>query len=192
VFANLEAGAATIREYHQILLPGLLQTPEFALARTDRTAVLRPLPNGTPDGIVAGRMMRQRMLRRPGGPEYEAVIDELAIRRLGAPPAVVKKAMYHMTTLVNENPRLTVRVLPLDARIEGYATPITGFTIFTYPDPDDPAVVAIATATVDFILTEPAEVAKHQELFDRLRKEALPEAESLDRILEAAHRLADE
>jgi transcriptional regulator with XRE-family HTH domain len=192
MFANLEAGAATIREYQQTLLPGLMQTPEFALARTDRAAVLRPLPNGTPDGIVAGRLMRQRMLRRPDGPEYEAIIDELAIRRLGAPPAVVKKALYHVATVVNETPRITVRVLPIGARIEGYATPITGFTIFTFPDPDDPVVVAISSPTVDFILTEPGEIAPYEELFDRLRKETLSEAESLDMALEAAHKLADE
>ena len=84
VFANLESGAATIREYQQICVPGLLQTPEYAMARTDPATALEELSDGTSDGIVAGRLMRQRMFRRPGGPDYEAIVDELAIRRLSA------------------------------------------------------------------------------------------------------------
>ena len=192
MFANLEAGAATILEYEQTLIPGLLQTAEFALARTDPIAGLRPLPNGTPDGIVAGRMMRQRMFRRPGGPHYEAIIDELAIRRLAAPPAVVKKALYHVATLVNQNPRITLRVLPVGAQIDGYAIPRTPFSVYTFPDPGAPAVVAIATITAEVLLTEPAEQAPYEDLFDRLRKQALPQPESLDLITEAADRLRDE
>ena len=34
MFANLEAGATRIRDYHQTFIPGLLQIPEFARART--------------------------------------------------------------------------------------------------------------------------------------------------------------
>lgn len=192
MFANLEAGATTIRDYQQILIPGLLQTPEFARARTDSAAVLEDLSNGTPDGIVAGRMMRQRMFRRPGGPDYEAIIDEVAIRRLAAPPAVVKKALYHMATLVNDNPKITLRVLPVDARIEGYAIPRTSFTIYTFTDPDDPTVVAINTGTTELFLTEPGDVALYELLFDRLRKEAMPGPQSLDLITDTAARLADE
>ncbi len=192
MFANLEAGATSIREYQQIFIPGLLQTPEYVRARTDPTAVLEELSNGTPDGIVAGRMMRQRMFRRPGGPTYEAIVDELAIRRLSAPPVVVKKALYHVATLVNDNPKITLQVLPTEARIDGYATPRTSFYIYAFSDPADPAVVVADTFTAELFLTEPAEVAPHEILFERLRKSSLSQAESLDLIVEAADRLSDE
>ena len=188
MFANLEAGATTIREYQQIFIPGLLQTPEYAQARS-AAAVLEPLANGTPNGIVAGRSMRQRMFRRPGGPTYEAIVDELAIRRLAASPEVFKKALYHLTTLVNGNPKITLRVLPIDARIEGYAIPRTSFTIYTYPDPDDPVVVAVTTTTTELFLIQPDEVAPHETLFKRLSDSALSQEESLDLITEAAARL---
>lgn len=192
MFANLEAGATTIREYQQIFIPGLLQTPEYARARTDPAALLAPIPTGKPDGIVAGRMMRQRMFRRPDGPTYEAIIDELVIRRLAASPAVVKKSLYHMTTMVNDDPMITLRVLPVDARIEGYATPRNSFAIYTFADPGDPNVAAIITTTTDLFLTEPTEVAGHEVLFDRLCKSALSQGESLDLITEAAARLSDD
>jgi Domain of unknown function (DUF5753) len=40
LYANLEAGAATIREYQQTFLPGLLQIPEFVRARCDADATI--------------------------------------------------------------------------------------------------------------------------------------------------------
>jgi transcriptional regulator with XRE-family HTH domain len=193
MFANLEAGATNIREYQQIFIPGLLQTSEYARARTDPAATLEQLQDGsTPDGIVAGRMMRQRIFRRPGGPDYEVIVDELAIRRLAAAPEVVKKSLYHMATLVNDSPKITLRVLPVDARPEGYAVPRTSFTVYTFADPDDPVIVAISTITAELFLTEPTEVASYEELFTRLRKEALPDGNSLDLVNEMAARLGDE
>jgi len=192
LFANLEAGATLIRQYEQTFIPGLLQSPEFAYSRTNPAALLRALPNGTPDGVVAGRMMRQRMLRRPEGPVYQAIIDELAIRRLSAPPSVVKKALYHVATLANDHPKISVRVLPVEARIDGYATPDTSFSVYTFADPGDGVVVAIATITAEVVLTEPADVAPYEDLFDRLAKQALSQADSLDLITSAADRLRDE
>src|SRR5436190_20780993 len=66
LYANLEAGAATIREYQQTFLPGLLQIPEFVQARCDADATIEQVNTST-DGIVTGNAGRQRMLRRPGG-----------------------------------------------------------------------------------------------------------------------------
>src|SRR6202453_5241190 len=67
LYANLEAGAATIREYGQTFVPGLLQIPEFVRARITAGVALDPV-SGTADGVLAGRSGRQRMLRRPHGP----------------------------------------------------------------------------------------------------------------------------
>jgi transcriptional regulator with XRE-family HTH domain len=83
-YADLEAGAARIREYQQIFVPGLLQTPEFVRARIAADTTLEPL-KGTVDGVLEGNAGRQRMLRQPGAPSYEVIIDELAIRRRAAP-----------------------------------------------------------------------------------------------------------
>jgi transcriptional regulator with XRE-family HTH domain len=188
LYANLEAGAAQIREYQQVLIPGLLQTPEFAQAQTVSTITLEPLA-GTPDGVLAGRTGRQRMLRRPGAPSYEVIIDELAIRRLGAPPDVVKKQLYHLATTSNGTPAITLRVLPVDARLDSFTVPRCTFSIYTYPDPGDPAVVAVDTVTSDLILTDPAEVTPYDQLYARLRDAALPPADSLDLLTKAATEL---
>jgi transcriptional regulator with XRE-family HTH domain len=191
LYANLEAGAATIREYQQTFVPGLLQIPEFVRARLDTEAVLGPLDYPV-DGIVAGNAGRQRMLRRPGAPTYEAIVDELAIRRLTVPPDVFKKELYHLAQAVNGNPNLSLRVLPIDARIGGYAVPRCTFSIYTYPDPGDPDVVAIDTVTSDVMLTEPADVRPYDQLYNGLRQAALPQEDSLDLLTKAATELPHE
>jgi transcriptional regulator with XRE-family HTH domain len=190
LYANLEAGATTIREYQQTFLPGLLQIPEFVRARTDADATLEPMTT-TVDGVLAGRAGRQRMLRRPGGPTYEVIVDEMAVRRLSAPPTVVKKQLSHLATTVNGSQKNTLRVLPVDARIDGFTVPRCTFSIYTYPDPGDPTAVAIDTVTSDLILTEPAEVTPYEQLYARLREAALPETEGLDLLTKAGNELPD-
>ena len=190
LIANLEAGATTIRQYEQTFVPGLLQVPEFVRARTTATASLEPV-SGTIAGLLAGRAGRQRMLRRPGGPTLEVVLDEVAVHRLAAPPGVMKKQLYHLATAVNTEPRITLRVLPLSARIKDFTVPRCTFTIFTYPDPGDPEVVAVDTVTSDVILTDPDQVTPYDRLFERLREAARPPAESLDLLTSAAASLSE-
>jgi transcriptional regulator with XRE-family HTH domain len=189
--ANLEAGAARIRQYQQTFIPGLLQTPEFAAARAAATPELEPL-EGTAAGVLEGRAGRQRMLRRPGAPSYEVIIDELAIRRLAAPPAVVKKQLFHLATAGNGQPAVGLRVLPVQARIEGYAVPRCSFSIYDYPDPGDPAVVAVDTVTSDVIVTDPAATAPYDQLYARLAAAALDPARSLDLITTHATELPED
>ena len=190
LYANLEAGARQIREYQQTFIPGLLQIPEFVRARAAAGAALEPL-EGTVDGVLEGRDGRQRMLRRPGAPGYEVIIDELAVRRLAGPPGVVKKQLLHLATAVNGRPQVGLRVLPVDVRIGGYAVPRCTFSIYDYPDPGDPVVVAVDTVTSDLILTDPAQTGPYNELYARLADAARSPADSLDLLTQAATTLPD-
>jgi transcriptional regulator with XRE-family HTH domain len=190
LYANLEAGASTIRLYEQTFVPGLLQIPEFVHARTVATATLEPL-SGTDEGVIVGRSGRQRMLRRPGGPTLDVIMDELAVHRLTAPSDVVKKQLYHLATAVNAEPKITLRVLPVLARIKDFTVPRCTFSIYTYPDPGDPQVVAVDTVTSDLILTGPQEVTPYDRLYERLWEAALPPADSLDLLNQAAAGLSE-
>ena len=172
-------------------MPGLLQIPEFVRSRVDTEVTLKPA-NPNADGVLAGRAGRQRMLRRPGGPTYEVIIDEVAISRLAAPPEVVKKQLYYLATAVNGEPKVTAQVLPVHARIDSYAVPRCTFSMYTYPDPGDPAVVAVDTVTSDLILTDPADVRSYEQLYHRLRDAALPPDDSLDLLTKIAADLLDE
>ena len=118
-------------------------------------------------------------------------MDELAVHRLAAPPDIVKKQLYHLATVVNTESKITLRVLPVHARIKDFTVPRCTFTIYTYPDPGDPRVVAIDTVTSDVILTEPDQVTPYDRLYERLWEAALPPAESLDLLTKAAAGLSE-
>jgi transcriptional regulator with XRE-family HTH domain len=190
LYANLEAGATSIREYKQTFMPGLLQIPEFVRARCESDAVLGRTE--FTDGVVAGNAGRQRMLRRPGAPTYEVIIDEVAVRRLSAPPGVFKRQLYHLAALVNGDPKLSMRVLPIDARIVGCAVPRCTFSLYTYADPGDPVVVAADSVTSDLVLTDPADVTPYAQLYAALRQAALPQDDSLGLLTKAATELPDD
>lgn len=191
-YADLEAGATAIREYEQTFLPGLLQIPEFVRARTEADATLQAMTAATIEGITTGNAGRQRMFRRPGGPELEVIVDEVAVRRPAAPPEVVKKQLYHLCTIVQGHPKITMRVLPVDARVIGFTVPRCAFSLYTYPDPGDPSLVIIDTVTNDLILSDPADVAPYDLLYERLRDASLPQADSLELLTAVAAELPEE
>jgi len=104
---------------------------------------------------------------------------------------VVKQQLYHLATAVNGDPKATLRVLPVGAVVEDFTVPRCTFSIYTYPDPGDPDVVAIDTVTSDLILTEPGQVTPYEKLYERLREAALSPADSLDLLTKAAAHLLD-
>lgn len=188
LYANLEAGAATIREFQMTFIPGLLQTPEFTNARADAEALTGPV-DYTVDKAVAARASRQRMLRRPGGPSYEVILDEVAVRRAAAPSEVVKAQLFHLAAIANQIPKLTLRVLPVDADIADFSVPRSAFSIYTFADPGDPDVVVVDNLTDDLVLTDKDDVRRYEELYDRLRDGALPGPESLELLIRTAKTL---
>jgi transcriptional regulator with XRE-family HTH domain len=191
LYADLEAGAAVIRAYEPTYPPGLLQLPEYIRSIYQAPAALEPL-TGTVDGFLAGRAGRQRNLRRPGGPSFEVIVEENAILRLGAPASLVKRQLHHLAEFgKGSQPNVRLRVLPIQALIRGYVLPRSAFSIYAYPDPGDPRVVAIDTVTSDVILTDEAQVTLYERLYERLAEAALTPEESAKLLTEAANALPD-
>jgi transcriptional regulator with XRE-family HTH domain len=191
LYANLEWGAATIREYHQTALPGLLQIPEYVQSLAIAGAALEPA-SGVVEGLLAGRVGRQRFLRRPGGPSVEMIVDEFAVMRLAVPAGVTKQQLRRLAEVVKGGqPSVTLRVLPAHARIRDFMLPRSAFFMYSYPDPKDPRVVAIDTVTSDVILTDEAEIAPYERIWERIREAALTAEESAKFLTEAADALPD-
>ena len=92
----------------------------------------------------------------------------------------MKRSEYHL------------RVLPVRARIGSFTVPRCTFSIYTYPDPGDPDVVAIDTVTSDLVLTDTDQVTSYERLYERLRDAALPPVGSLDLLTKAAAELPDQ
>lgn len=189
LYADLEAGAQLICEYQLTLVPGLLQVPNFtaARARADR----RIYPDGfDPEQAVEARRKRQDVLYREiGPPRYEVVIDELAIRRYAAQAEVVGQQLDHLVVLGHECTNIMIRVLPLIARIDAQMVPRSAFSIYSYPDPDDPVLVAVDTITSDLVITQPDQVEHYRQLHRDLADAALTTADSLDFLATVAENL---
>ncbi|HEY6737489.1 MAG TPA: helix-turn-helix transcriptional regulator, partial [Actinopolymorphaceae bacterium] len=172
LYANLEAGATTIRDYQLTYIPGLLQTPEFVRALTEHDDLTLTGPTSTTvDGMLRGRTTRQRMIRRPDGPTYRVVIDELAVRRPCAPAPIHAAQLRALASGQPEN--IEIRVLPVAARIEAFSAPKSTFSLYTFADPEDPVVGVVDTVTRDDVLATPEEVDPYEKLWARLYTAAL-------------------
>lgn len=190
LYADLEAGARSIAEYQLTLLPGLLQIPAFTEVRARANRGNHP-EHFDPTRALEARAIRQRVLDRAGGPSYEVIIDELAVRRFAAPPDVVRAQLDHLAQVGHDHKRITIRILPLSAALPGHVVPRSAFFTYRYPDPGDPVVVAVDTVTSDLVLTEPADTSPYLDLYQRLQQAALAPADSLDLLAAVAEELPD-
>jgi len=178
LYANLEAGATTIREFAMTFIPGLLQSSNFTRYRVDadrNAGVVFDVAK-----IIEAREGRQRMLRRPQGPDYRVILDEVAIRRFAAPEEVVRQQLYHVAKLVNQNDKYHLRVLPIDVEVPGYNVPRGSFSVYTFSEKDDPTIVLVDTVTSDLEISEAGESQRYVDLFDGLWAAAYDEDRSLD------------
>jgi hypothetical protein len=113
VYVGLEGAASQICWYESELVPGLLQTAEYAAALI-RTAVPH-LDADEVDRRVAFRMSRQTLLTRPvAAPDLTVVLNEAVIRR---PVGGAQVMVGQLTRLIDvgELPNVSVRVLPFVA-----------------------------------------------------------------------------
>ncbi len=106
----LETEARRVTACEIALVPGLLQTAEYArqmISTIDR-------PQSEIERRVATRIGRQAVLSRPNGPELRFLIDEFVLRRLIGGPKVMRTQLRKMVE-ESEWPNVRVRVLPASA-----------------------------------------------------------------------------
>ncbi|GLZ09986.1 transcriptional regulator [Actinomadura sp. NBRC 104425] len=188
--ADLESGADTIRIYDQTSIPGVLQTPEFICSLVELDQLQGTLEY-RPERMADARLRRQQELLREDGPSYEAVLDECVLHRLAIPPQVMAAQLKHMIQVVSEHERLTLRVLPYDARIPGGLLPKSSFFLYTFPDPGDTPLAVVDTVTSDLLVTKRREIVRYTGMYNRLREAALSPEASLTYLSQAADRLTD-
>jgi transcriptional regulator with XRE-family HTH domain len=182
LYAALEAGAVAIREYQDTVIPGLLQTPQYTKAIAANDDLSFGADTSAPDVATRARAERQRMLRLNGA-TYEVIVDEVVIRRLSVPPNVHIAELRHLAA---NSGRASVRILPVDARIDAYTVPRSPFSLYSFGDPKDPRVAAVDTVTSDLILVDEGEVERYEHLYCRLRKAALSPQDSAYLLAKAA------
>ncbi len=181
--AEVECGAARIREYQTELIPGLAQTADYARYRAEVTGAATT----DVDAVVDGRMRRQQQTA-DAGTRYELILEEQALRRLAAPAEVMAEQLAHLLRLV-EQPHISVRVLPIDARLPAGWSPTLPYSVYSYPDRRDPTIVLLdVVGQAPAPMAEPGETRLYVQLHERLSDAALSDVDSAACITDAVAR----
>lgn len=174
---SIESDAARILTFQPMLVPGLLQTAEYA------TEVIRSAgKSATEDEIEAYievRANRQAIFARDNPPQYVCLLDEAVLRREVGGPAVMAAQLGKILE-VNSPPKLTIQVVPFS---QGWHAGADGaFNIYSYPDPMDLDVVNLDYLDGALYLEEDLPVERYQLAFDELRATALASRQSMELV----------
>lgn len=183
-YIGLEAEAVRLRDFQSMVIPGLLQTEDYA------RAVLRTAPSAAAaehvDRQVALRMERQAVLSQASPPDLWVVLSESVLRvQVGGPE--VMRAQLRRLLGVSGHPNVTLQVLPFTTA--AHVQPISPFTILEFPEAADPAVVYLEHLTGSLFLESEEEVGRYTVVFDHLRAEALGTGQSASFIEQVAAEL---
>ncbi|MEW1776676.1 helix-turn-helix transcriptional regulator [Streptomyces sp. NPDC086777] len=174
-YLGYEGAAATLHTYHPIVVPGHLQTREYAEA----LLAPRDLKEDTFHKVVSLRMERQqRMFDGSGRPACVFVLDEASVRRKIGGPEVLAGQLGHLLELSGLD-EVSIRVLPFEAGAH-YST-LGSFVLLGFPDDDD--LLYLEHAAGSMTGGEDLELlARYQECFRTITDMALGEAESAELI----------
>ncbi|MER6540665.1 helix-turn-helix domain-containing protein [Streptomyces sp. 900105755] len=176
-FISLESQAGTMRTLETLVVPGLLQTPEYARAVT--RAAMDGRADDSLDTLVEVRLARQDVLHNDPPLELSAVLDEAVLRREVGGPGVMARQLERLMEAARL-PQVRLQVLPFAA---GAHIGITGpFVIFSFPSTSDLDVVVIDQLTSSLYLERKEDLQAYTEAFDTLRIHALSPEDSLDYI----------
>ena len=177
-YIGLESAASEIRIYEVTLIPGLLQTEEYA-----RTVIAAGTVGGDHEGTernVALLMARQPLLTGDDPPRLWAVLDEAALRRTVGGAGLMRLQLDHLLDLARL-PNVAIQVIPFGAG----AHPAMGrpFVILAFPERADPDVVYLEDLTSALYVEDVDEVDRYNMFFNHLRATALSFEDSAARIM---------
>ncbi|MEU7635062.1 MULTISPECIES: helix-turn-helix domain-containing protein [unclassified Streptomyces] len=174
----LENEATHIRSWEPILVPGLLQTPDYS------EAVIGIGPRHIPpQQVVELAKLRQERQRRieEGGAWFTAIIWEPALTALLSEPHVREGQLTRLLD-VGKRQNVTIQLLPAEASlIAGMSSSFSGFSFGAEANVE--AVTLDGPAHTN-VVEGPEDLAHYVNVFDQLRSAALPPDESAGRIRE--------
>ncbi|GAA5045470.1 helix-turn-helix domain-containing protein [Nocardia callitridis] len=177
---EIEGRAQHVRWFENAVVPGLLQTAEYARAVLLECRSQIPGGRDDIDEAVAVRMTRQRILRS-GRRRFAFIVAEAALHQVVGSRLVM---VEQIRRLIEEarNPRVDLAIVPLAANT---LLGSHGFAMF------DRESVMVETISAELTVTRPSEIAIYDQVFGAMHKLAVHgggAVEILDR-LEAEHRL---
>jgi transcriptional regulator with XRE-family HTH domain len=181
-YLSLEDEASRICEWQPLVVPGLLQTPDYA-----REVVMAFTSDASDiERRVAARMTRRSLLSRSNAPGLHVILDEAILyRRIGD----TKTMRAQLDSLLTDarRPQVTLQVLPFD---RGRHPGLNGtFVILTFEIGLDPDIAYLETPGGDIYLEAEEDVAQRRVAFQELSQIAMTPDESHARIEHAAREI---
>jgi len=185
-YVGLEADAASIQRYQSSVIPGLLQTPEYARAMHEIT--IPPLAPEEIDDWLEVRIKRQRRLTENPELRLWVVLDEAVLHRAVGGPDVMAAQLDHLIEMTNR-PNVTVQVIPYDAGAHPAMDSTFSLLDFTGPVP---SVVYVEGLIGRIYLDNQQDLTRYRQVFELLCAAALAPQQTIELIakVEKQHRRA--
>jgi transcriptional regulator with XRE-family HTH domain len=180
-YVGLEAEATSIRTFQPSVVPGLLQTEEYARAVHDAAEPESSITELTPKVVeqrVKARLRRQRLLTETDPLGFWAVLDEAVLHRGVGGPKTMEGQLGHIVELAALQ-NVTVQVVPYGAG--AHPAPGSMFNILTFSAAVADVVYVEGLAGWIYI-ERPEDVSRYSRVFGRLCDMALDEPDSIDLI----------
>lgn len=175
VYVDLETEASALRTYEAQVVPGLLQTADYA--RAILTAAWVQIEPDEIERRLAVRMRRQELATARSTPvKLWAVLDEAVLRRPVGGTAVMRAQLQRLAQAARQT-HITLQVLPFATG--AHIAMLGPFVLVSFPDPSATDMVYLETDTSSLYLEEPQQIERYSEIFDHLRATALSPRESL-------------
>ena len=174
-YVGLEEAATQIRGYEVQLVPGLLQTEDYARAVT-------LLEYSNPKEInrrVSLRMTRQAILSRPAPASLWVVVDEAALRRPIGGSSVMRAQLKHLIA-ASQRSNVTIQVMPF--KIGGHPAVAGPFSVLHFAESDLSDVVYLEQLASSQYHDKPDMVDKYLAVMERLCLDAATPADSIERL----------
>jgi transcriptional regulator with XRE-family HTH domain len=176
-YVGLEAAARSIRTYEQQVVPGLLQSEEYAIA------MIRAARLGDTDSEIEQRvhvrMARQSLLTQDDPIDLRVVLDEAVLSRPVGGDKVMRDQLIRLVDAARL-PNVIIQVLPFAA---GQHAGMDGtFAILEFEEDEDADVVFAENATGGLFLEKAEELRKYYSIFETIRATALAPEESIEMI----------
>lgn len=171
-----ESAASVIRNFEPVVVPGLLQTEEYARATLAEmvplTAPADPQVLTRVDSLVELRMERQdRLTRRSDQPKIFFAMDEAVIHRWVGGPNVMRRQLRRILEAL-EQPEWTIWIVPFAVGL--YQRQRTAYQLLEFPSDDDDDVLYLESVQgEDIVRDDFQEAAVYLEAFWRLEQVAL-------------------
>jgi transcriptional regulator with XRE-family HTH domain len=154
---GLEHGATTIRAFEPGVIPGLLQTADYARQLLGRLAALHGLATDVEQGVRT-RMRRQEVLYEPGT-QLRFLVTEAALRYRPCTPATLRGQLDRLLAISGLD-TVELGVIPFEAELPMSTS--HGFWIF------DKRLVLVETLSSELSLRDVEDVELYIRHFERL------------------------